>query len=142
MPAARDWSDSLNEARVAKGLKRVLECGRRLSPTFRDLSNQLSQFDIRLGLLYDFRSERTSAQLRIQPSEIPRGLAQVTGTIFVPLRPRSEQLGSIGHELHHILMLLGPVGRGPWQAEEIAAKRVARRITREAREQDGGFCPR
>ena len=137
--AAGDWSTGFNEARVARGLKRVMECGARLSATFHDLTSRLSAFDSDLGALYDSQATRTYARLRIR-SETPTGSPQVIGTIFIPLRPSADQLGSLGHELHHILKLLGPSGRGPRKREELEAKQIARQIIREARKRSGSFC--
>ncbi len=63
----------------------------------------------------------------------------MASVIYVPLRSKSLQLGSIGHELYHMLTVLQAGREGLLSAtEESRAKEIGMRVANEAVSQSGG----
>ena len=129
-PEQRAHTDYAHRIRAPKGLKHLFACGSHLSPTFFSLARKIREHDVVLAIRLDANSRQTYARLRL--SKTASGL-HMESVIYVPLRSKSRQLGSIGHELHHMLTVLDAGKEGLLSVtEESRAKEVGMRIEREA----------
>ncbi len=119
-----------------RGLKRLFACGGHLSPSFLSLSREIREHDVELAIRFDAHSRQTHARLRLSPTV---GGLHMASVIYLPLRSKSRQLGSIGHELYHMLTVLQQGREGLLSAtEESRAKQVGMRIASEAASKAGG----
>lgn len=129
-PEQKAHADYAHRIRTSKGLRHLFACGGHLSPTFLSLSREIRERDVELTIRYDAHSPQTYAELRLFRTV---GGIHMASVIHVPHRSRFGQLGSIGHELHHMLTVLHAGKEGLLSvAEESRAKEVATRIEKEA----------
>ena len=135
-PEQKAHTDYARRIRAPRGLKHLFACGGYLSPTFLSLSREIREHDVELAIRYDAHSRQTYARLRLSPRVSGLHMASV---IYVPLRNKSLQLGSIGHELYHMLTVLQAGREGLLSVtEESRAKEIGMRVAKEAVSQSGG----
>ena len=129
-PEQKAHTDHAHRIRASRGLKHLFACGGHLSPTFLSLSREIREHDVELTIRYDANSRQTHARLRISPT---LSGFHMTSVIYVPLRSKSRQLGSIGHELYHMLTVLQQGREGLLSVtEESRAKEIGIRVAKEA----------
>ena len=129
-PTQKAHADYAHQIRTSNGLRHLFACGGHLSPTFLSLSREIREHDVELTIRYDAHSPQTYAELRLLRTV---GGIHMASVIYVPHRSRFGQLGSIAHELHHMLTVLHAGKEGLLSvAEESRAKEVATRIEKEA----------
>ena len=134
-PEQKAHADYANRILAPRGLKHLFACGGYLSPTFLSLSREIREHDVELAIRYD-HSQNTYARLRLSPTVSGLHMASV---IYVPLRSKSRQLGSIGHELYHMLTVLQAGREGLLSVtEESRAKEIGMRVANEAVSRAGG----